>query len=180
MKLIAPQMSFPTQQTFNLQTLMSASKGIQQDNTEYIKRHKASQSIRVDMERMNALKSQYSIAQQNEESFVELCRNECAYLFNQQPGIFYRLFKNELNTDLLAKVLETLQQIEDGKMTQHDASVNIGQMVADLYTDSALRVASNLEASIPISETPKPIVPVVSISWKDFKKIPKLPILPKQ
>jgi len=157
-------------QTLNLQNLMSASKGIQQDNTEYIRKHKISSSIRKDVERMKELKSQASIAQQNEESFVELCRQECTYLFMQQPGIFYRLFKNELDLTLLQKVVDTLQQIEDGHITQHDASVNIGQLVADLYTDSALKSAANLDAKNQLESKPEMKKPSYSISWQEYKE----------
>ena len=157
-------------QTLNLQSLMSAAKGVQQDNTEYIRKHKISSSIRKDVERMKELKSQYTIAQQNEESFVELCRQECTYLFMQQPGIFYRLFKNELDLTLLQKVIDTLQQIEDGHITQHEASVNIGQLVADLYTDSALKAAANLDAKNPTEAKPQPKQPTHSMSWQEYKK----------
>jgi len=150
---------------------MSASKGIQQDNTEYIRKHKISSSIRKDVERMKELKSQTSLAKQNEESFVELCRQECTYLFMQQPGIFYRLFKNELDLQLLQKVIDTLQQIEDGHITQHDASVNIGQLVADLYTDSALKSAANLDTNNHLESKPEVKRPAYSISWQEYKKV---------
>lgn len=149
---------------------MSAAKGVQQDNTEYIRKHKISSSIRKDVERMKELKLQHTIAQQNEESFVELCRQECAFLFMNQPGIFYRLFKNELDLTLLQKVIDTLQQIEEGNMTQHDASVNIGQLVADLYTDSALKAAANLDAKNPVESKPQPKTPTHSVSWQEYKK----------
>ena len=157
-------------QSLNLQSLMSAAKGVQQDNTDYIRKHKISSSIRKDVERMKELKSRYTIEQQNEESFVELCRQECSYLFMQQPGIFYRLFKNELDLTLLQKVIDTLQQIEDGHINQHDASVNIGQLVADLYTDSALKAAANLDAKNPAEAKPEAKRPVHSISWSEYRK----------
>ena len=149
---------------------MSASKGIQQDNTEYIRKHKISASIRKDVARMQELKSQTSLSKQNEESFVELCRQECTYLFMQQPGIFYRLFKNELDLTLLQKVIDTLQQIEDGHINQHDASVNIGQLVADLYTDSALKSAANLDAKNQSEPKPEQKKPAYSMSWQEYKK----------
>ena len=157
-------------QTLNLQSLMSASKGVQQDNTDYIRKHKVSPLIRKDVERMNTLKSQYTLEQQNEESFIELCRQECSYLFMNQPGIFYRLFKNELDLTLLQKVIDTLQQIEDGTLNQHDASVNIGQLVADLYTDSAVKAAEHLDAKNKTEPKPETKTPVHSISWKDYKE----------
>ena len=158
-------------QTLNLQSLMSASQGIQQDNTEYIRKHKVSPLIRKDVQRMKELKSQTSLEKQNEESFLLLCQQECAYLFMQQSGIFYRLFKNELNLTLLDKVIETLQNIENGTFTQHEASVNIGQLIADLYTDSALRVAKNLDDKNQSTPKPEMKTPVYSISWQEYKKV---------
>jgi hypothetical protein len=158
-------------QTLNLQSLMSASKGIQQDNTEYIRKHKVSPLIQKDVQRMKELKSQTPLEKQNEESFLQLCQQECSYLFMQQPGIFYRLFKNELDLSLLQNVIDTLQKIEDGTLSQHDASVNIGQLIADLYTDSAIKTAQNLDAKHSTAPSPKSSEPVHQISWKEFKNV---------
>ena len=150
---------------------MSASKGVQQDNTEYIRKHKVSPLIQKDVQRMKELKSQTPLPKQNEESFLQICQQECSYLFMQQPGIFYRLFKNELDLSLLQNVIDTLQKIEDGTLSQHDASVNIGQLIADLYTDSAVKTAKNLDAKHPTTSIPKSPEPVYQISWKEYKNV---------
>jgi len=168
-------------QTFNLQSLMSSSNGMQQDNTDYIRKHKVSGLIRKDVERMKELKSRATLAEQNEESFVELCRQECTYLFMNQPGIFYRVFKNELDLNLLDKILDTLQLIENGKLTQHEASLTIGQMIADLYTDSALKTSHNLDKKYASAESkPEIKIPAHSISWQEYKKVHLSDYAPKK
>lgn len=162
-------------QTFNLLSLMNSSKGVQTDNTEYIRKHKVSELIRKDVETIKSLKEQHTIEQQNDEKFIELCRYECNYLFTHQPGIFYRVFKNQLDLNMLDKILVIMKDIEDGKTTQHEASVNVGQMMADLMTDSALRVSKDLDAAAATSAliqepAAKIIKPSHSVSWAEYKR----------
>ena len=67
---------------------------------------------------------------------------------------------------MLVNFVKTLKQIEDGSMDQYDASVKVGTILKEMYVDSALKTAANLE-----SDTPKEHVYVEpkAVSWKQYK-----------
>ena len=58
--------------------------------------------------------------------------------------IFTRIMKDELDIGIMSKLLIVLKLIEDGQMDQQDGSVRIGRLLKDLYLDSAVRRADNL------------------------------------
>jgi len=67
----------------------------------------------------------------------------------------------------MSKLLIVLKLIEDGQMDQQDGSVRIGRLLKDLYIDSAVRRADNLdkerEDDTPVQNTGK------EISWAKYK-----------
>ena len=65
-------------------------------------------------------------------------------------------------------LLECLQQIEEGKVDQHEGSYAFGKLLKELYVDSAMRRGQNLDKE-HIVEPPKYVEPR-EISWKEYKK----------
>ena len=47
--------------------------------------------------------------------------------------------KDELNLNILGAFIRKLKEIEDGVTDQHEASVHIGQILKEMYVDSALK-----------------------------------------
>jgi hypothetical protein len=76
------------------------------------------------------------------------------------------MIKDELDLPMFEKIIDALESIENGNDTQDSASINIGQMLADLYVNSALKQNQNSEHT---SENNK-LTPVNNISWKEYKQ----------
>jgi hypothetical protein len=155
------------QERLDLKKLMDNSD--YQDNTEYIRKVKHSVFIRDDIRRIENIKTKYSdMKLNNHEDYVQLCRNECEFLFNNYTDIFNKLVKDELDLLIMTKLLTVLKLIEDNKIDQNEGSVMIGKVLKELYIDSAMKRMDNLDKQNKIEEV-KNIEPI-NISWREFKK----------
>ena len=65
-------------------------------------------------------------------------------------------------------VLTVLKHIEDGQVDQHEGSVLVGELLKELYVDSALRRADNLDKQNE-SEEKQTLYDGKQISWKEYK-----------
>ena len=73
------------------------------------------------------------------ETIDQMCSTRAPFLFNNYYNIYNRLVKGELNLEILGRLIMLLKGIEDGKYDQHEASVAVGQLLKEMYIDSALR-----------------------------------------
>jgi hypothetical protein len=138
------------------------------DNTEHIRKVKHSVLIRDDIRRMENLKTgSADIRKKHPEQFLETCQTECRFLFDNYTDIFNKLMKDELDLSIMTQLLTVLKMIEDGKIDQEKGSIMVGKVLKELYVDSALRRADNLdkehEGEKVVHVEPKPI------SWSLFK-----------
>ena len=76
--------------------------------------------------------------------------------------------KDELNLNILRKFIDTLREVEDGDLDQHEASVKIGEILKQLYIDSALQREKKIDAEDK-KRAPKHKKPVNNISWAKYK-----------
>ena len=84
---------------------------------------------------------------------------------------------------MLFEFLDILEKIEKGQLDQHEASFKVGSILKNMYIDSAVKHAENMEAKdnenndpeLESTSTPKstPKPKSKDISWKHFKKIKK-------
>ena len=159
-------MSLTENERLNLKKLVDEMES--GDNTEHIRRVKHSTLIRDDIRRMEQLKQEHAVLRiTNTEAFFNIVQSECRFLYDNYMDIFTRCMKDEIDTTIMHKVLIVLKLIEDGKYDQHEGSVMIGRYLKELYLDSAVRRADNLD-----KEREKDVVPKVngkSITWKQFK-----------
>lgn len=159
-------MSKPSQiysDNINLKSLINNND--YQDNTDYIRRCKNSQKLRKDTNHLKHLKLTH---QGTQEELREKANQECPHLFMHHTDLLNRMIKDELDLPMFEKILDALESIENGDETQESASTNIGQMLADLYVNSALKQKQNSdEAQI---QQPTKIAPVNNISWKEYKQ----------
>lgn len=154
------------QERLDLKRLVSESEC--GDNTDNIRRLKHSMPLLNDVRKMEVLKRSHSEMFKN--SFVEfeqLCQSECMFLFNHYTDIFNKLLKDELNLVILVKMIQVLKMIEDEKVDQHEGSVVVGKYLKELYVDSALRRAENLDKEHEADKVA--YVEPKSVSWKEFK-----------
>ena len=126
-----------------------------EDNTENIRRLKHSNKIAEDILSLTTFLQQTNLREDMTPSeFEQLARNTCPFLVQHYLDIFIRIMKNELNLPIMARLLQVLQEIEEGRVDQHEGSVVVGKILKDLYLDSAIRHGENLDKEHTIEKTP--------------------------
>ena len=98
--------------------------------TKDIRIKKNSKKIHTDVQIMLNLKKKYSrLEKSNPEQFKIMACHKCQFLFTNFNNIFHRLLKNELNLDILFKMIQILEKIENGEIDQHEGSYLIGEIL---------------------------------------------------
>lgn len=150
----------------NLKRLINDSEC--EDNTEHIRKVKHSVLIRNDVRTLDTLKNTDSeLKSSNLDKFIEKCKLETPFLYNNYTDIFNKMVNDELDLTIMTKLLVVLKLIEDEKVDQHEGSVMVGKVLKELYVDSATKRMDNLDAKY---EADKP-VPIEGrkVSWREFK-----------
>lgn len=135
-----------------------------QDNTEYIRTVKHSVKIRDDIRVLDKLKS--STIGSVEEATAKAA---APFLYENYLDIFKKVLRDELDLEIMSRLLTVLKLIEDGKVDQHEASVNVGKILKELYIDSALKVCKKKDEE-QIEDEKKPVyVKEKPISWGQWR-----------
>lgn len=135
------------------------------DNTEGIRKLRHSDLIKREIIRLQSI-----IENNNKKDDILLatCQTQCSFLYNSYTDIFNRVYKNELDLELLFQALEYLKKIEDGHIDQQEGSVMMGKLLHKVYVNSALIKANNLEKDN--NQHPQnDINKGQPITWKQFK-----------
>ena len=132
-------------QRLNLQEMI---KGFDaDDNTSKIRELRHSRLIKENVETMLILKKKYQrMSLVEPKKFEKILVSKCNFLFNNYTNIFNRIYKDELNINILRHFIDTLRQIEDGEIDQHEASVKVGEVLKQLYIDSALQREKKIDS----------------------------------
>ena len=152
-------------QRLHLQKMISVNNV--EDQTDLIRNLKHSQILRDDVNNLIMLKAKYI---DDMDALNLEAMSECNFLFTYYTDIYNKIKKDEIDLKILFKFLDVLQDIEDGKLDQHEGSYEVGMLLRKIYVDSALRKAEKLNAVTGVSE-PEYKGPQVDISWNQFKKI---------
>lgn len=161
-------------QRLQLQSMINENNVI--DKTGMIRKIKHSSILRNEVNEMIQLKNVYK-NNLSSPDFRDEAMNKCKFLFQYYTDIFNKLRKDELNVNMLFEFLDILEKIEKGQLDQHEASFKVGSILKNMYIDSAVKHAENMEAKDnenndpELESTPKP--KPKDISWKHFKKIKK-------
>lgn len=138
------------------------------DYTASIRELKHSQLLREQVNTLIIIKAKY----RDDPDRIHLEGiNDCNFLFTYYTDIYNKLRKNELDINILYKLLDVLKKIEDEELDQHEGSFIVGTVLKELYVDSALKKADKLNEITVIREVSKP---TQEISWNQFKKQSKL------
>jgi ABC-type multidrug transport system permease subunit len=78
--------------------------------------------------------------------------------------------KETIDLGLLNNFLVILKKIEEGDYDQHEASVEVGQILKQIYIDSAVKEGEISDKKYNKSNTKK-TRKGKSISWADYKKL---------
>ena len=135
-----------------------------EETTEKIRSLKHSDIIKNQVDVYLNLKKKYSRV--SKETFNNMCKKQCAFLFNNYTNLYNKLVKDELDLSILFKFVSILKDIENGKLDQHEGSVKVGQILKELNIDSALREDKKRQKKKHKYRKAK------KISWSDFKKSP--------
>jgi len=135
--------------------------------TDLIRELKHSQLLRDEVNKLIFIKAKYR--GDNEQIYLESV-SECNFLFTYYTDIYNKLRKDELDINILNKLLDVLKKIEDGDLDQHEGSFIVGTILKQLYVDSALKKANKLNENREeeVKESKKA---EVQISWKQFKNL---------
>ena len=155
------------QESLTLQRLIKENDVV--DQTENIRKLKHSEDIKRDIIRINVLhEKEKQLKINNKSEFDNLLRNECSFLYNNYTDIFNKLKNEEINVQLLLLFVQKLAAIENGESNQHNASYEIGQILKQIYIDSALKRTEKNEKDV-IEKIHK--TPAINISWKQYKNM---------
>ena len=140
------------------------------DNTNQIRELKHSILLRDNIRKLDTFrKANIELQKTNYNEFVNQAKDIVPFLYNSYTDIFNRITKDELDLEIMTKLLIVLKMIEDDKINQHEGSVMVGKVLKELYVDSALKRGENLDEQYKSAEpTPKEHG---NISWKEYKKL---------
>jgi hypothetical protein len=101
--------------------------------------------------------------------------NRCTFLFNNYTDIFNKVKKDEIDLSILGRLLGVLKLIEDGKVGQHEASVEVGKLLKQIYIDSALKKSEKLDKQHDNKGSDNKgditLPPAKKVSWKQYKML---------
>ena len=147
-----------------LAKLVDANQAV--DNSEKIRKLRHSPLLDADIIAMTQLKQSHArLLQTKPDLFEAMARTRCDFTANNYPGIFSRLLKGTIDVSLLRKLISVLQRIEQGELSQHEASVAVGMILKEIYIDKAL------EGSDTQSTDKGSVMEPKNISWSQYSKM---------
>ena len=152
------------EERLNLQRMIAANDVT--DQTDNIRSLKHADKIWADVKTMTLLKKKYSRTL-NSDVIKSKITNACRFLFDNYTDIYNKLYKDELNVQILYTFIQELKNIEDGNTDQHTASFKIGKLLKEMYIDSALKQADKHDGK----KKSKPDRREKKISWEQYKKM---------
>ena len=146
----------------NLQRMMKENDVA--ETTDRIRELKHSKLIRQDVKHMRELKKKYT--RLSHEQFRQIATTQCNFLFDNYTNIFNRLLSDELDYNIMHQFIDVLEEIETGKIDQHEGSYQIGLVLKKLFIDSALKREERFnDDGKKVSFTKA----VNKVSWEQFK-----------
>ena len=134
-------------QRLKLQEMIKANDA--EDFTEHIRKNRQSGLIRTDVNHLLFLQNKYKrLRETNNDEFNRICINQCNFLYNNYTDIYNKIMKNIIDIKILYSLLDILKLIEDGKMDQHEGSYKVGEILKQIYIDSAIRKSEKIDKSL--------------------------------
>jgi len=134
-----------------------------EDQTHKIRTLKHSPLLKENIHRLLQLKEEYK---DDVEGLTNASIEKCSFLFTHYTDIYNRVKKDEIDIQLLMHFIDTLSQIENGEIDQHEGSFQIGKLLKNIYIDSALKKSEKLDKMYEKTEV---IIDRIDISWKQWK-----------
>ena len=99
----------------------------------------------------------------------ENSNNISCYIFENYNDIFKKLLKDELDLEIMSRLLAILKLIEDERVDQHEGSVLFGKILKELYVDSALKKCKKMDESQDETVEQPNYVQEKPISWSQWR-----------
>jgi len=138
-----------------------------ESTTEKIRELKHSKKIREDITKMIELKKKYTRI--NGKNLRKIVEKQCYFLYKNYTNIFNKIYKDNIDLNLFNKFLLILEKIEEGECDQHQASVEVGKILKEIYIDSAMREGDKLDKKN--KKKPAKTRVAKKVSWNEFKKM---------
>jgi len=144
-----------------------------EQTTDKIRNLKHSKLIKNDINAMSKLKKEHArLRKSSPNLFKDMCLRQCEFLYNKYTNIFNKLLKDEIDLNIMNTFLDVLHSIESGEIDQHEGSYKVGQVLKELYIDSAMRNEKHNEekdSKKKSSETPKK--KGKKLNWASYKTL---------
>ena len=138
------------------------------DVTEAIRERKHSRFLRQDMRVLQELLKEG--LDPNGDDFDEQCRIKVPFCYIEYADIYNRVRKGNLDFTIMEQFLDVLEEIETGKLGQHDGAHKVGKLLKKIYVDSAIKQANKLDESQgEATTTSKTVSEPLDIGYKEFK-----------
>lgn len=143
------------EQRIQLNDLMKQNNTV--DNTDLIRDLRHSKKIRKCVEQIEKIKSGNPTA--DLKTLDTMCIETANFLFRNYTIIYNKLIRNQIDIPTLYLFLDKLKDIENGKLSQQEASYDIGMLLRNMYIDPRL------------NDVPKEpnYTKGKNISWVEFK-----------
>ena len=140
--------------------------------TEKIRDLQHSSKILNDVKTMLSMKKKYArLSKTNPRQFENMVIKRCQFLFTKYTNIYNRLYKEQLNLEILMKLINVLKNIEEGDLDQHEGSVVVGKILKEMYVDSALKQEEQRSKKESLIPKKKKKGPVHKITWQEFLQL---------
>jgi len=152
------------QERLDLKKMLRESDAV--DNTEHIRKVKHSIKIHNDITKLEHIKKICS-----PDLLESSAKENAPFLYENYPDIFKKVLNNELDLEIMTRLLTVLKLIENGNVDQHEASVVFGKILKELYLDSTLRKCKKLdeEQAEKDLESPPTYAEEKQISWTQWR-----------
>jgi hypothetical protein len=138
------------------------------DNTELIRRLKHSERLKDEVNQLLKLKKE--IISSNPQDLHIIAMSECSFLYTNYPDIYNKIRKDEINLTILFEAFEVLSKIENGNIDQHEGAFEFGNLLKQVYIDSALKKAEKLNQE---EETNQRKAAQTTLTWQQYKQLNK-------
>ena len=78
------------------------------------------------------------LKKKNEEEYIEKMKSIFADFSENYPGIFDKILDNSINDEQFKKMLNLLNEMEEGQLSEHEASVKVGESLVNKYVKPVL------------------------------------------
>ena len=140
-----------------------------EETTDKIRELKHSKLIKQDVERLLEIKRKY--VRMDRKTLLTMCENQCGFLWKNYTNIFNKLFNDYLDLNILNKFIMVLSKIENGTYDQHEASALVGQILKEIYIDSAIKEGDIKEKRRNKNKKKEKKRSVKKITWREFKQM---------